>query len=323
MALMSLPGRWKSRSRTSVNSAGCRQHNKDEGKLKPRLFISRFLCLGILLVACSASTQPVVKIGLVAPFEGRYRPIGYEAIYAARLAIREINARGGINGHRIELVALDDRGEPDEAQSAARQLALDPQVVAVIGHLWPDSTDAAMRIYCEAGLPVIAVESAGNACQGAYRLGTAPRTRWLEDQLIFVSDVPDPNGLSAAQLFVKNYNAIPIDGTRAGPIALQTYDALNLLFKALAGAETFDRGSLQTALRQIDFSGLGARYAFDQQGRLIEPQTYTFEYDKDRQPHLIPQGRALNPLRARARRAPTFSSAPHCGCTTHTTPVPR
>jgi len=47
----------------------------------------------IFLTACSASTQPVVKIGLVAPFEGRYRPIGYEAIYAARLAIREINAQ--------------------------------------------------------------------------------------------------------------------------------------------------------------------------------------------------------------------------------------
>ncbi len=285
---MSLPGRWKSRSRTSVNSASHTQHHKDEEKLKPRLFISLFLCLGIFLVACSASTQPVTKIGLVAPFEGRYRPIGYEAIYAARLAIREINARGGINGHRIELVALDDRGDPDKALSAARQLVLDPQVVAVIGHLLPDSTDAATRIYCEAGLPIIAVETSGTACQGAYLLGTAPRNRWLEDQLIFVSNVPDPNNLSAAQLFVKNYNAIPIDGTRAGPIALQTYDALNLLFKALAGAETFDRGGVQAALRQIDFSGLGARYAFDQQGRLIEPQTYTFEYDKDRQPHLIP-----------------------------------
>ncbi len=79
------------------------------------LYLSFSPCLVVFLSACAASTQPVVKIGLVAPFEGRYRPIGYEAIYAARLAIREINARGGINGHRIELVALDDRGEPEKA----------------------------------------------------------------------------------------------------------------------------------------------------------------------------------------------------------------
>ena len=252
-----------------------------------RLSISLCLCLVVFLSACGASTQPAVKIGLVAPFEGRYRSIGYEAIYAARLAIREINARGGINGHRIELVALDDRGDPDQALTAARQLVLDPRVVAVVGHLRPDSTDAAMKVYCEAGLTVIALESATNACEGAFVLGVAPRDRWLEDQLIFVSNVPDPNGLSAAQDFVKNYNAIPIDGTRAGPIALQSYDVMNLLFAAFARAEKIDRGGVPAALRSIDFTGLGAEYAFDQQGSLIDPQTYVFEYDKDL-PHLMP-----------------------------------
>jgi ABC-type branched-subunit amino acid transport system substrate-binding protein len=229
-----------------------------------------------------------VKIGLVAPFEGRYRPIGYEAIYAARLAIREINARGGLDGHRIELVALDDRGEPERAITAARQLVLDPQVIAVVGHLRPDSSDAAMQIYCEAGLPVIVVESAANPCEDAFVLGSAPRDRWPEDQLTFVSSVPDPNGLAAAQEFVKNYNAIPIDGTRAGPIALQIYDVMSLLFEAIDRAEKIDRDGVQAGLRSIDFNGLGARYTFDQQGKLIDPQTYGFEYDQNRQPQLIP-----------------------------------
>ncbi|HTP09730.1 MAG TPA: ABC transporter substrate-binding protein [Anaerolineae bacterium] len=262
----------------------------EEQALRPFIFLSFLLsiALSLFLAACTASTQPVVKIGLVAPFEGRYRPIGYEAIYAARLAIREINARGGINGHRIELVALDDRGEPEQAITAARQLVLDPQVVAVIGHLRPDSSDAAMKIYCEAGLPVIAIESAASPCEGAYVLGSAPRDRWPEDQLIFVSNVPDPNGLAAAQEFVKNYNAIPIDGTRAGPIALQTYDVMNLLFAAFAQAEKIDRNGVQATLRTIDFSGLGAKYKFDQQGNLIDPQTYVFEYDRDQHPQLIP-----------------------------------
>jgi ABC-type branched-subunit amino acid transport system substrate-binding protein len=252
------------------------------------LSISLSLCLAILLAACTASTQPVVKIGLVAPFEGRYRSIGYEAIYAARLAIREINARGGINGHRIELVALDDRGELEQAITAARQLVLDPQVVAVIGHLRPDSSDAAMQVYCEAGLPVIIIESAASPCESAFMLGSAPRDRWPEDQLVFVSNVPDPNGFAAAQDFVKNYNAIPIDGTRAGPIALQTYDAMNLLFEAIARAEKIDRMVTKAVLAHSSFTGLGAQYAFDQRGNLIDPQTYVFEYDRDRQPQLLP-----------------------------------
>ncbi len=246
------------------------------------------LCLAICLSSCSASTQPVVKIGLVAPFEGRYRPIGYEAIYAARLAIREINARGGVNGHRIELVALDDSGDPDKALTAARQLVLDPQVVAVVGHFRPESTAAASKVYCEAGLPVISIENAGEPCEGSFALGQAPYARWGDDRLVFVSNVPDPNGVPSAQEFVRSYNAIPIDGTRAGPIALQTHDALTMLFEAFARAEKIDRSRVETAVRQSDFTGLGAKYAFDSQGKLINPQTQVFEYDKDRQPHLIP-----------------------------------
>lgn len=256
--------------------------------MKLRLSLILLACFVVVFAACTASTQPVVKIGLVAPFEGRYRPIGYEAIYAARLAIREINARGGINGQRIELVALDDRGEPDRAIIAARQLALDPQVVAVVGHLRPASSDAAMKVYCEAGLPVILIESANSPCEGSFVLGSAARDHWPDDQLVFVSNVPDPNGLATAQEFVKNYNAIPIDGTRAGPIALQMYDAMNLLFEAIARAERVDRDGVQSALRSIDFSGLGAKYAFDRQGNLIDPQSYFFAYDNDRQPQLLP-----------------------------------
>jgi len=246
-----------------------RLNHSGSNSLRLSFFLS--LCLAIYLAACSASTQPVVKIGLVAPFEGRYRPIGYEAIYAARLAIREVNARGGINGRRVELVALDDR-----------------QVVAVVGHYRPAGTDAALKIYCEAGLPAIAIESAASACESAFVTGNAPRERWLEDQLIFVSNVPDPNALAAAQEFVTKYNAIPIDGTRAGPIALQTYDTMSLLFQAFSRVQKIDRVGVKAALSQINFKGLGATYAFDQQGKLIEPQTTVFEYDKERQLHLIP-----------------------------------
>jgi hypothetical protein len=33
---------------------------------------------------------------------------------------------------------------------------------------------------------------------------------------------------------------------------------------------------------------VGTNYTFDQQGKLIDPQTYVFEYDQSRQPQLIP-----------------------------------
>ncbi|MCP5097251.1 MAG: ABC transporter substrate-binding protein, partial [Chloroflexi bacterium] len=74
------------------------------------LLPSSFFLL-FLLIGC-ASVAPVVKIGLVGPFEGQHRAVGYDVIYSARLAVREINAAGGIGGHRVALVALDDSGDP-------------------------------------------------------------------------------------------------------------------------------------------------------------------------------------------------------------------
>jgi len=99
----------------------------------------------------------VIKIGLVAPFEGRYRYVGYDAIYAARLAVREINAAGRLAGWSLELVAYDDRADPELARATARNLIIDPDVVAVIGHYRQANTDAACSAYAEAGMPLLVV----------------------------------------------------------------------------------------------------------------------------------------------------------------------
>jgi branched-chain amino acid transport system substrate-binding protein len=75
-----------------------------------------------------------VKIGLSAPFEGLYRDLGYEALYAVRLAVRERNESGGIGGRAVvEMVALNDFNEPAEAAGQAAEMAADPDVLAVVG----------------------------------------------------------------------------------------------------------------------------------------------------------------------------------------------
>ncbi len=124
--------------------------------------IGYLICCLILLTACWPPALPrVVKIGLIAPFEGGERAIGYDAIYAARLAVRELNAAGGAAGWRLELVAYDDRGDPALAAVAARNLAADPDVVAVIGHFRPESTIAGASVLRQATppLPLVAVDA--------------------------------------------------------------------------------------------------------------------------------------------------------------------
>jgi branched-chain amino acid transport system substrate-binding protein len=142
-----------------------------------RLRLTALLSLLLLLVACVPRLPPIVKIGLIAPFEGRYRYQGYDAVYAARLAVREINAAGGAGGQRLELVAYDDRGDPELARVAARNLAVDPAVVAVIGDYRQESTAAAAEVLADAGLPLIAIGAwMPPGTEGVWHLAPAPLT---------------------------------------------------------------------------------------------------------------------------------------------------
>jgi len=114
------------------------------------------LLLSVLaLVGCTV-TKPIIKIGLVAPFEGLYRDVGYDVLYAVNLALREWNEAGGVEGYMVELVALDDSGEPDQAPGQASELILDPLVIGAIGHFDEETTLAASPVYQEGGMALIA-----------------------------------------------------------------------------------------------------------------------------------------------------------------------
>ncbi len=88
---------------------------------------SVFAILLLLLSACAVTRTPTIyRIALLAPFEGRYREIGYNALYAARLAFVE----SGVTN--VELIPIDDGGSVPTAVLRARALTYDPQVIAAL-----------------------------------------------------------------------------------------------------------------------------------------------------------------------------------------------
>jgi ABC-type branched-subunit amino acid transport system substrate-binding protein len=93
---------------------------------------------------------------LVAPFEGRYRYVGYDVFPAIRLAVREVNAAGGLEGAYVELVAYDDGADPAVAAEQARKLALDPDVMAALGHFRERTTLEARSVYAETNMALVA-----------------------------------------------------------------------------------------------------------------------------------------------------------------------
>lgn len=97
------------------------------------------LAAAILLTGCAVFRgQEIVKVALLAPFEGRYREIGYNALYAARLALADYAAG------EIVLLAVDDGGGESSAKERARALALDPDVKMAL-LLGPYSVDEGVQ----------------------------------------------------------------------------------------------------------------------------------------------------------------------------------
>jgi hypothetical protein len=112
-----------------------------------------------LISGCISTSPSVVKIGFVAPFEGRYREIGDEVIPAARLAVRQFVQQFPNSKVVVELVAYDDQGDPALATEQARKLVADPAVVIVVGHWRDETTLAALPVYKQAGIPLVAYDS--------------------------------------------------------------------------------------------------------------------------------------------------------------------
>ncbi len=115
------------------------------------------LVILMLVNACAVvRTPPIAKIALLAPFEGRYREVGYEALYAARLALADVN------DPQIELLAVDDGGS--EAISRARAVTEDPQVAVVIALGYAATEPDTLQAFGD--LPVLAVGDWGAEATG-------------------------------------------------------------------------------------------------------------------------------------------------------------
>lgn len=102
-----------------------------------RWFSLLFFCS--LMVSCMPEKPaPVLKVGLLAPFEGERRQLGYHLLQHAIFPATPEHVRG----RRVEWVILDTHGNPETAAQRARELLIDPAVLAIVGPLLPEEVKA-------------------------------------------------------------------------------------------------------------------------------------------------------------------------------------
>lgn len=88
------------------------------------------LLASLVLAACD-DPKPIT-VGFVGGLTGRSADTGEASRNALQLAVEQLNADGGLNGHRIDIVVRDDRDDPAVAAGAVRDLHA-AGAVAIIG----------------------------------------------------------------------------------------------------------------------------------------------------------------------------------------------
>jgi branched-chain amino acid transport system substrate-binding protein len=116
------------------------------------------MAAAVLLLSGTAGAADTVKIGLMAPMTGSWASEGQEMKKIVELLAEEQNAKGGINGQKVEVITEDDGGDPRTASLAAQRLTT-KGVAAVIGTYGSAVTEASQNIYDEAKIVQVATGS--------------------------------------------------------------------------------------------------------------------------------------------------------------------
>ncbi|MGB9791836.1 MAG: ABC transporter substrate-binding protein [Thermacetogeniaceae bacterium] len=120
------------------------------------LLISGFGCGGSAGKSGAATEAKTIRIGFFAPESGPEAADGTSAYNAAKLFVEQINAKGGINGAKIELVNYDDQLDTKQAVSIAQKLTTKDKVVAVVSGSYSGPTRSAAPIFQKARIPMVA-----------------------------------------------------------------------------------------------------------------------------------------------------------------------
>jgi len=104
------------------------------------LFMVILVCFFISLL----NKKPII-IGFVAQLTGGQAELGVQERNGVQLAVENINALGGIEGHKIELITRDDRGTIYGAQVVDREL-VKAGAIAIIGHATSAQTLAGLKV---------------------------------------------------------------------------------------------------------------------------------------------------------------------------------
>jgi branched-chain amino acid transport system substrate-binding protein len=132
--------------------------------MKVRSWICLLVALLVVGLAAPVSAQKPVKIGVLTPLSPPGDAgAGQFIVRGAKMAMEEINAKGGVLGRKVELVVEDDSGTPEKAVSGLRKLATQDQVAGVMGQFHSSNMLAIQDLADQFKVPIFATQASARS----------------------------------------------------------------------------------------------------------------------------------------------------------------
>lgn len=187
---------------------------------------------GAMAQAQNAGGGDRIVIGQSAPFTGPSAQLGLQFHLGAQLHFEQVNAKGGVNGRRIELQRLDDGYEPERCVANTKQFIADG-VFALFGYVGTSSSLAALPLASEAKTPFFAPFTGAQALREPFnRYAIHVRASYFDETAAIVRQVTS-TGIKKLAVFYQNdaYGKTGLEGVQ------RALKALNL--------ETVAQGSVE------------------------------------------------------------------------------
>ena len=120
-----------------------------------RVFLALLIVSLIFSGIGSLYGAETIKVGLITPLTGPIATFGQSVEKGVRMAVDEINAKGGVLGMKIELLVEDNQAKAEESANIARKFIEQDKVVAILGPVISSNTLAAAPIAQQSKVPLL------------------------------------------------------------------------------------------------------------------------------------------------------------------------
>ncbi|MEV7531628.1 MULTISPECIES: ABC transporter substrate-binding protein [Streptomyces] len=110
-------------------------------------------CQGAAVSDDTPAADGPVRIGVVVPLTGPVSQVGTALRNGLELAVKKVNAEGGVGGRPVEYVVVDDAGDPANSTQLARRLIRQEKVTMLFGTITGDTAEAVGKVADEAKVP--------------------------------------------------------------------------------------------------------------------------------------------------------------------------